>query len=163
MCLALVSLDIMHRLVRDRLGWRVGWAFVLASLILAGIGIHLGRVQRYNSWDVATHPRALLEDILVPLVHPLMHPHTAFDALRYTTILLVGYVAFLALRSKQARALIITGRDDYMYMRHAGAGRTRWRYLISSWRPRGLASPPSPPSSTALTVCGPICVSYRAR
>ena len=109
--LAIVSLAIMHRLVRDIFGWRVGWAFVLASLVLAGVGIHLGRVQRYNSWDVATHPQALLEDILVPLVHPLMHPHTAFDALRYATILLVGYVAFLALRGKEARAIIVMGRD----------------------------------------------------
>ncbi len=109
--LAIVSLAIMHRLVRDILGWRVGWAFVFASLVLAGVGIHLGRVQRYNSWDVATHLRALLEDILVPLFHPFMHPHTAFDALRYTTILLVGYIAFLALRSKEARAIIVTGQD----------------------------------------------------
>jgi len=109
--LAIVSLAIMHRLVRDALGWGAGWIFAIASLVLAGVGIHLGRVQRYNSWDVATHPRALLEDILVPLVHPLMHPHIAFDALRYATILLVGYVAFLALRSKAARAIIVTGRD----------------------------------------------------
>ncbi len=73
--------------------------------------IHLGRVQRYNSWDEATHPRALLEDILISLVHPFMHPHTAFAALRYATILLVGYIAFLALRGKEARAIVVTGRD----------------------------------------------------
>lgn len=73
--------------------------------------IHLGRVQRYTSWDVATHPQALLEDILVPLFNPFMHPHTAFAALRYATILLVGYIAFLALRGKEARAIVVTERD----------------------------------------------------
>ncbi len=73
--------------------------------------IYLGRVQRYNSWDVATHPRALLADILVPLFNPFMHPYTAFAALRYATILLVGYIVFLALRGKETRAIVVTGRD----------------------------------------------------
>ncbi len=109
--LALVSLDRMHRLVRDVLGWHVGWLFVAASLVLAGIGVRLGRVQRYNSWDILIHPKTLLADILTPLFHPFMHPQTTFNALYYATILLVGYVAFLALRSTEARAIIWRGQD----------------------------------------------------
>jgi len=109
--LALVSLSLMHRLVRDALGWGAGWLFVVGSLVLAGIGVHLGRVQRYNSWDVVTHPRAMMADIVLPLFHPFMHPHTTFNALYYATILLVGYVAFLALQSKDARSIIVRGHN----------------------------------------------------
>ena len=109
--LALVSLSLMHRLVRDLFGWRVGWLFVGVSLVLAGIGVHLGRVQRYNSWDILTHPHTMMTDIVTPLFHPFLHPHTTFNALYYATLLLVGYVAFLALRSTEARALIVKGHD----------------------------------------------------
>jgi uncharacterized membrane protein len=107
--LAIVSLDLMHRPVRALLGWRVGWLFVFVTLFLAGIGVHLGRAQRYNSWDVLAHPHAVLTDFLDRLINPLKHPHTTFDALYYATILLVGYIAYMALRSKETRAIILTG------------------------------------------------------
>ena len=109
--LAIVSLALMHRPVRDLLGWRLGWLFVVVSLFLAGFGVHLGRAQRYNSSDMLAHPKTVLADAVDRLAHPYQHPHTMFDALYYAAILLVGYLAFLALRSKQTRAIILHGWD----------------------------------------------------
>ncbi|MEA5405930.1 DUF1361 domain-containing protein [Arcicella sp. DC2W] len=44
--------------------------FVIASVILAGYGIFLGRIQRFNSWDLFTHPMALLKYVLHSFSNP---------------------------------------------------------------------------------------------
>ncbi len=107
--LAIVSLAIMHRPVRALLGWRVGWLFTIVCCFLAGIGVHLGRAQRYNSWDALSRSKAVLADVLDRLVHLYDHPHTTSDGLYYGALLLVGYVAFLALSSTEIRAIILKG------------------------------------------------------
>jgi uncharacterized membrane protein len=109
--LAIVSLAIMHRPVRAILGWRVGWLFVIVCCFLTGIGVHLGRAERYNSWQVLSRSKAVLADALDRLVHLYDHPHTTSDALYYGSLLLVGYVAYLALSSAEVRAIILKGRD----------------------------------------------------
>lgn len=38
----------------------VGWVFSIACLSLSGVAIFLGRVLRFNSWNLFTHPRLLL-------------------------------------------------------------------------------------------------------
>ena len=106
--LAIASLAIMQRPVRALLGWRGGWLFALVCCFLAGVGVHLGRAERYNSWDVLGQSRAVLADVADRLVHPYDHPHTMFDALSYAALLLLGYVAYLTLSSKDARALLLT-------------------------------------------------------
>jgi uncharacterized membrane protein len=108
--LAIVSLGLMHRPVRDVLGWRAGWLFVVVTLYLTGVGVHLGRVQRFNSWDVLSQTRNLMAELLDRLIRPFDHPYTVFDGLYYAAILLVGYVAYEALRDKETRSLILQGR-----------------------------------------------------
>ena len=107
--LAIVSLALMHRPVRQALGWRAGWVFVVVSLFLTGLGVHLGRAQRFNSWDVLARTRPVVAAALDRVLHPLNHPHTMCDALYYTALLLVGYIAYLALSSKETRAAIVKG------------------------------------------------------
>jgi uncharacterized membrane protein len=107
--LAITSLALMHRPVRDMMGWRVGWLFVIVTLYLAGVGVHLGRVQRFNSWDVLSQTRALLSELVDRLLRPYLHPHTVFEAIYYATILLAGYLVYLVLCDKKARSLIFGG------------------------------------------------------
>lgn len=61
--LGLVSLYLVHCAVRLRLGTVAGWATVAASTVLSGLGIYLGRFERWNSWDVVTNPVGLLADL----------------------------------------------------------------------------------------------------
>lgn len=62
------------------------WVMVIHGLVLflCGFGIYLGRFLRWNSWEVATRPRALLRDLSARLLHPEDHPTT------WMTTLLVG-------------------------------------------------------------------------
>lgn len=74
--LGLVSLYLMHTLVRRAARSVVGWIFTLGVLALTGFGVYLGRFPRWNSWDLVVSPAVLLADIWQRLRHPLAHPRT---------------------------------------------------------------------------------------
>lgn len=51
------------------------WVKSLISLplLLSGLGIYLGRVRRWNSWDALLHPKGPLGDTLDLFLHPGHH------------------------------------------------------------------------------------------
>ena len=55
--LGLISLFLVHAAARRLVGVLDAWALVVAVLALSSFGIYLGRVQRWNSWDVWCIPR----------------------------------------------------------------------------------------------------------
>lgn len=59
MLLGFLSLYLVQSVVRSLAGARVAWAAAIAVLGLASFGIYLGRVLRWNSWDVLTDPLLL--------------------------------------------------------------------------------------------------------
>jgi uncharacterized membrane protein len=59
MLLGFLSLYLVQSVVRQVAGPRVAWAAAVAVLGLASFGIYLGRVLRWNSWDVIANPRIL--------------------------------------------------------------------------------------------------------
>jgi uncharacterized membrane protein len=52
MFLGCLSLYLMQLSVRERRGWKIGWAFAIGILALVSLGVYLGRDLRLNSWDV---------------------------------------------------------------------------------------------------------------
>lgn len=79
MFLGCLSLYLLHLFVRERFGWRLGWAFASGMLALGSFGIYLGRVLRLNSWDVVARPFKLVGDIL-----SLLEPHSAKEAIAFS-------------------------------------------------------------------------------
>lgn len=56
-----VSLYLLHSIVHTRFGKIAGWGFAGTILALGSFGIYLGRFLRFNSWDVITKPRILID------------------------------------------------------------------------------------------------------
>ena len=70
LCLAFLSLWLVHRLVERRLGKAAGWLFVAVVAGLSGFGVYLGRYPRWNSWDVVTRPGELMADVAAHVQRP---------------------------------------------------------------------------------------------
>jgi uncharacterized membrane protein len=69
MLLGFLSLYLVQSVLRQHVGPRVTWAAAVAVLGLASFGIYLGRVLRWNSWDVLANPR-ILSDLGSVVVDP---------------------------------------------------------------------------------------------
>ena len=54
--LGFLSLYLVQAVVAERLGRVAGWTVALGALVLSGLGVYLGRYQRWNSWEVVTEP-----------------------------------------------------------------------------------------------------------
>jgi len=61
MLLGFLSLYLVQAVVRRVASPAVGWAVAIGALGLASFGVYLGRVLRWNSWDVIADPRLLGE------------------------------------------------------------------------------------------------------
>lgn len=94
--LGLLSLYLVHRVVAARRGAVAGWVVALGCLPLAVVGVWLGRVHRFNSWDVV-HPGRLVETVIVRLGDPLGDPRLVVVGIAGTLGLAVAYAAVVAL------------------------------------------------------------------
>lgn len=94
--LGLVSLYLMHAVVRTRIAAVRSWVGVVAVLAVASFGIYLGRFHRWNSWDVLTQPETLVADIVRPLADPLAHPKPVVVTLLFTGFLAFAYLVVYA-------------------------------------------------------------------
>jgi uncharacterized membrane protein len=93
--LAVVSLQTMQRLVRLCCGDLLSWLFVGASIGLSGLGVYLGRFERWNSWDVLFYPRAVLVAAARPLLFPLSHIRPLGASAMFAAIMMICYVTFI--------------------------------------------------------------------
>ncbi len=87
------SVRDMQRLVEDRYGNVAGWSMTASALMLSGFGVYLGRVMRWNSWDVVTDPVALFGSVAELLLNAPLHLHTYAMTLLFGLGLLLGYAA----------------------------------------------------------------------
>ncbi|HVQ24922.1 MAG TPA: DUF1361 domain-containing protein, partial [Planctomycetota bacterium] len=80
-----------------------GWTVVAVASFAAGFGIELGRMGRWNSWDVLTQPQGLFAEILARVMDPWAHPRAFAVAMLYGSVLLFGYVAVRVMVVEQRR------------------------------------------------------------
>lgn len=98
--LAIASLRSMQRLVQENIlpiwpGKMLSWLFVIISLGLSGLGVYLGRFERFNSWDFFFHPRLILSDIALRIVNPMDNLRFIGFSLMFTAILLMFYLMYV--------------------------------------------------------------------
>jgi uncharacterized membrane protein len=101
-CLAFVSLFLVHRVVERRRGSVVGWLFVAAVSGLTGLGVYLGRFERWNSWDLVTRPGDLLAAVVGHLLDPFAHARTFGLSAMMAAVFGVSYVVLFALSALRA-------------------------------------------------------------
>lgn len=68
--LGVISLYLMHEIVKREFGRWIGWAFVLAVSLTSSAGIYMGRFIRWNSWDVLRNPFRIASAVLDQAVDP---------------------------------------------------------------------------------------------
>ena len=95
--LGLTSLYLVHSVARRLVGPATAWALVVGALALSSFGIYLGRVQRWNSWDLFVRPGPLLTEIARGALDPLSHPRPIAVTILFTSFLLASYVVFYSL------------------------------------------------------------------
>jgi uncharacterized membrane protein len=103
--LAVASLRTMQRLVSVYAGRYVGWAFAILALILGGVGIYLGRFERWNSWDMLTQPERILADLLAPMTDPLNSLRFFGFSSLFTVFLLICYLMFATMRRPDEKVI----------------------------------------------------------
>ena len=81
-----------------------GWAGVIGVLALVSAGVFLGRVKRWNSWDVLTQPRSLLAQLHAHLDDPASLVRATGVTLATTIALALAYLVFYAADGRAARA-----------------------------------------------------------
>jgi uncharacterized membrane protein len=96
--LAIGSLRTMQLLTKKYLGGFISWLFVAIALGFSGLGIYLGRFERWNSWDLILQPRRILHDLKTYLAAPSDNLRFFVFTLLFTSFLLVCYLTFIAVR-----------------------------------------------------------------
>jgi uncharacterized membrane protein len=97
MLLGFVSLYLMHAVARHRFGGPVGWLGVFAVLALVSAGVYLGRVKRWNSWDLLTQPGSMLAQLHTPLTDSASLGRAVGATLAMTLLLTLAYFVFYVL------------------------------------------------------------------
>lgn len=97
LCLAFVSLLMVHRLVERRRGVRAGWVFVGLVAALTGFGVYLGRFRRWNSWDLVTRPAELLADAVGWMADPFSHVRRVGVTVVFGAFFAITYLVLFAL------------------------------------------------------------------
>jgi uncharacterized membrane protein len=87
------SVFLIHDVARRLLGTAKAWALVVSVLSASAFGIYLGRVLRWNSWDVVANPQWMAGLLQDALLHPLSHPWPLALTVLLTSFLLVSYLA----------------------------------------------------------------------
>lgn len=103
--LGFTSLYLMQRVVERAYGVVQAWAFALATLALGAFGVYLGRFERWNSWDVFTRPRLIVQDLLPHVAHPQDHPRALAVMVLFTAFLAMSYLVFYAFAEPEAEPL----------------------------------------------------------
>ncbi len=98
--LAVVSLNTLQGIIKRYIGGPGSWLFVASVLILSGLGIYLGRFLYWNSWDILLHPRIVLGDIIIRVLHPIQYMRAYGVTLMFASFLLICYLTFISVQHR---------------------------------------------------------------
>lgn len=86
-----LSLTRVQRLLRANWGHSISNIVTIFVLILAGLGIYIGRFLRWNSWDIIAQPGALFADVGSIFLSPAVHWPAIGAGILVSVFLLLSY------------------------------------------------------------------------
>lgn len=92
----LQSVYQMHQLVFSKYGSKIGNFFILTISFLSAFGIYLGRILRFNSWDIITKPIALAYQS----IYSLFSLETIIYTSQLGILTLLSYIVFYKWKQK---------------------------------------------------------------
>lgn len=92
LALGFFSMKQMHAMISLRMRPLYAWGTMLMFSIGAAYGIYLGRVLRWNSWDILQHPIQIAVDSLRPFVDPFAHKEAVVMTIVLSVFLFGGYL-----------------------------------------------------------------------
>lgn len=103
--LGFLSLYLVQVVVIRGLGRLAGWAVAFGALAASGLGVYLGRFERWNSWDVFTEPTRVVGELASAALDPLAHGRPLVLSVAFAVAWCVGYALFYAAFRTQLRSL----------------------------------------------------------
>jgi len=103
--LGFVSIFLVQAVVAERLGRLAGWATAGGVLALSGLGVYLGRYERWNSWEVLTEPTKIAAGLGAGLVDPLAYPRPLALSAFLAVACCAGYAVLYSLFEPHLRRL----------------------------------------------------------
>ncbi len=86
-----VSLRMMQTLLQEKFSVKIIQRLTHLILLLCGFGMYLGRVLRWNSWDIIHHPIEILSDITKRFVFPIHYIETWIFTMAFGGFLILTY------------------------------------------------------------------------
>ena len=102
--LGVVSLHLVRQRIERKFGAVIGWIVVVISVSLSGVGVVIGRFQRFNSWDLVTQPGAVAATTLDWVRSPLAYVQSTGVALAVAAFFGLAYLTLWSLRSSPTPA-----------------------------------------------------------
>jgi len=86
----LLSLQHIHQLTIAKYGNKIGNLFIVFISFLSAFGIYLGRILRFNSWDILSKPM----ELAYKSISALFSFETVIYTLQLGIIILISYIIF---------------------------------------------------------------------
>ena len=103
--LGFLSLYLVQTVVAERVGRMAGWTVAMAALVLSGLGVYLGRFERWNSWEVLTEPGKIFGGLASGLADPLAYPKPIALSAFFALSCCAGYAVFYSVFEPHLRRL----------------------------------------------------------
>ncbi|MFI5148680.1 MAG: DUF1361 domain-containing protein [Bacteroidia bacterium] len=93
--LGLKSIAIVHAYLRSSFSLFISRSMLAFVILSCSFGIYVGRVLRWNSWDLIVQPVPLVKSILSQFRHPFHHQQTFGMTFAFSLFLSVSYYTLL--------------------------------------------------------------------
>jgi len=74
-------------------------------VFLSGFGVYAGRYLRWNSWEIFTNPKTILNDTVPRILHPHQHLSTWGMTLMLGSLLLIIYHSLKLVTEKRSEGI----------------------------------------------------------